>query len=390
MFSKLRGTKKRFNEVSNRDNCKARVCHLTTAHKALDTRIFNRQAVSLQKAGYAVTIIGQHPSDEIIDGIKIISLESSVGWTNRIRAGFRILLMSLKQNAAVYHFHDPDLIHIGCLLKVFGKKVIYDVHEDYEQSIISRQGKPLILKLIAWLFTRVESVCSRFFDFIIVADSNIKSKFISMKDKVEIITNVPPLYFMKGIKRKRQDDSFRIVFLGLISKDHGIPEILSAIEQMNYRDKVELHLIGSVREVDLPALWHSNPRVIHHGRVAWERLGEMLAAADVGLFLYQPNPAHLHFSGEGNTKLFEYLGCNLPVLYSDFPKLRRLIDSIGCGVAVDPTDPIKIAKALDGLYEDPALRSTMGEKGRQAVREKYNWGIEERKLLALYQKVLGF
>ena len=93
--------------------------------------------------------------------------------------------------------------------------------------------------------------------------------------------------------------------------------------------------------------------MIHHGRVAWERLGEMLAAADVGLFLYQPNPAHLHFTGEGNTKLFEYMGSGLPILYSDFPKLRRLIDSIGCGVAVNPTDQGEIAKALVAYMRIP-------------------------------------
>ena len=389
MFSKLNGTKERCScKVSNSNKCdRVRVCHLTTAHKALDTRIFNRQALSLQKAGYAVTIIGQNLSDEIVNDVKIISLKSSIRWSARMCAALKISLMALKEDAAVYHFHDPELVPVGCLLKLFGKKVIYDVHEDYEKSIISREGRPLFRKLMAWFFTRIENVCSRVFDYIVVVDSNIQSKF--MQDKVEIISNVPPLHFAKATRENRQDDRFRLIFLGLMSRDHGIPEILSAIEQMKYKDKVELHLIGSVSGVDLPALWRSNPQVIHHGRVAWERLGEMLAAADVGLFLYQPNPAHLHFTGEGNTKLFEYMGSGLPILYSDFPKLRRLIDSIGCGVAVNPTDQGEIAKALDGLYEDPVLRIAMGERGRQAVREKYNWGTEERKLLALYRKVLG-
>ena len=115
----------------------AKVCILTTVHPPFDTRIFHKQAKTLVQAGYDVTLIAQHGRDEVVDRVRIIALPKSRNRFTRIFGlTWRVFRLALRQQADVYHFHDPELLPAGLLLKLFtGKRVIYDVHEDYSQAI---------------------------------------------------------------------------------------------------------------------------------------------------------------------------------------------------------------------------------------------------------------
>lgn len=368
---------------------KVKVCHFSSAHRWFDERIYQKECRSLARAGYEVVFLVPCDTCVCTETVRVVTMPKTSSRLERFTVGLAtVLKLAIRERADVYHFHDPDLILAGTVLKTLGRKVIYDVHEDYEQSILSNERiTPPLRRLLARLFRGVEMLLSRLFDAIIVVDSNIQSKFPS--HKTERITNVPPLRFFDEARGVNQRGPFRLVFLGSISENHGITQMLKAPQLAYHADRFELHLIGSLGASGLAMLWASNPRVLHHGRIPWEQTLRMLTTADVGLLLYQPSPAHLHFTGEGNTKLFEYMGSGLPVVYSDFPKLRALLDPIGCGIAVDPTDPDAIAAVFDYLYENPALRLQMAEAGRRAVRERYNWEAEECKLLAVYARVLG-
>jgi glycosyltransferase involved in cell wall biosynthesis len=370
------------------EGTKTHVCHLTTGHKATDTRIFGREARSLAAAGYHVSIVGRHGRCEVIDGIRIIPMRAHWGRLARFSIGLlRILRLALQLDADLYHFHDPELIVIGLVLSSLGKRVIYDVHEDYEQSILTR--KWLGRRMRAWVarsFTYFERHAAHRFDHVIVVDSNIRQRFAGAE--TTLVTNAPPSRFAKAHEGPLDNKALRIVSLGSISVGRGIRKLVDALLLVHHKD-VRLHLVGDAHDSGLQALWSLSDRVIHHGRIPWEEAQSLLGGADVGVLLYQPNPIHLHFTGEGNTKLFEYMAAGLPVLYSHFPKLRQLLEPIECGIPVDPTDPQEIAAAIDHLYENPALRKEMGQRGRQAVLDRYNWEHEEQKLLAVYERVLG-
>ena len=87
------------------------------------------------------------------------------------------------------------------------------------------------------------------------------------------------------------------------------------------------------------------------------------------------------------TKVYEYMAAGLPVIVSDYPFMRRSVQEDGFGVAVDPADTDAIADAIRQILSDPQAAAQMAENGRQAVLHKYNWGIEEEKLLALYRSL---
>lgn len=367
---------------------KHNICQISSAHKWFDERIFQKQCKSLSRAGYQVKLIIPKERSEIIDSIKIIALPVGLSRLKRILLLGQILIKALRENADLYHIHDPELMLVGILLKLAGKSVIYDVHEDYKEAILSRdylaQG---VRRLLANFVSLLEKITSRFFDYTIVVDSNIQAKFPAKK--TERITNVPPAsIFCHCRSDYTSGKPLHAVFIGAITKLHGAEKILQAIHFSRYKQNVEIHLIGTIVEPELISLCENTPQVFTHGRLPWSQSLQMLENADIGLFLYQPTPAHLHFTGEGNTKIFEYMGSGLPIIYSDFPPLRNLMESIGCGVPVDPTDPVKIAEAIDMLYENPEYRMMLGNNGREAVRRKYNWDVEEQKLLKVYERVL--
>ena len=86
-------------------------------------------------------------------------------------------------------------------------------------------------------------------------------------------------------------------------------------------------------------------------------------------------------------KMFEYMAAGVPVIASDFALWRQIIEGNQCGLCVDPLDPQAIAAAIDYLIANPTEAKQMGLNGQRSVRERFNWSIEEQKLLKLYQSL---
>ncbi len=82
------------------------------------------------------------------------------------------------------------------------------------------------------------------------------------------------------------------------------------------------------------------------------------------------------------------MSAGIPVIASDFPLWREILDDNECGICINPLDPQDIASAINYLISHPDVAKRMGENGRRAVREKFNWSIEEKKLIQFYEEVL--
>ena len=87
--------------------------------------------------------------------------------------------------------------------------------------------------------------------------------------------------------------------------------------------------------------------------------------------------------------MFEYMSAGIPVIASDFPRWRRIIEETGAGVVVDPADPAAVARCIEAIIADPAAGAVMGGKGRTAVELHYNWESEFEKLAALYSTLVS-
>ena len=227
---------------------------------------------------------------------------------------------------------------------------------------------------------------SRFFDHVITADSHTRQHFPPKRSTV--LANYPPLKFADVARRAAEDGVFRLVYAGGIDIDRGVGKVIDAVDLLD-SVAVEFHVAGPPPRDALARRLGEHPKVVYHGMLPWEEVNALLVDADLGVVLLQPVPAYIYCPGENVIKLFEYMAVGLPVLISDFPKLKALIDSLGCGLAVDATSPQAIAAAIEHLYRNPSLRRQMSEAGREAVRDRCNWEHEEQKLLGIYRRLLG-
>jgi glycosyltransferase involved in cell wall biosynthesis len=88
--------------------------------------------------------------------------------------------------------------------------------------------------------------------------------------------------------------------------------------------------------------------------------------------------------------MFDYMMAGLPVVVPSFAEeVSRIVREYDCGLTVDSSDPAELAHVLDRLASDPSLRRRLGENGRRAVLDKYNWEVEGGRLTRMYDELIG-
>ncbi len=372
-----------------------KVCILTTVHPPFDTRIFHKQAKTLVEAGYDVTLIAQHERDEVVDGVRIIALPRPRNRFQRIFGlTWRVFRMALRQQADVYHFHDPELLPAGVLLRLFtGKKVIYDVHEDYPRSIRTKLWLPSSLRgLIAVTFGGFERLLARSVDRVITATDEISRRF--SERKTVVVKNYPILTSLKSLSSDPRlsqclnQNDFTLIYVGVLTEIRGIYELVKALEFIDEKYKVRLKLLGKFTDQDFPErvrFLTGFAKVDFLGWVPYEEVYQHLREADVGFVLFHPVSNHIRSMPN---KLFEYMAAGLPIIASNFPLWKEIVEGNECGLTVNPLNPKGIAEAIEYFLEHREERREMGVNGQRAVRDKYNWEGEASKLLASYGRVL--
>lgn len=368
----------------------AKVCILTTVHPPFDPRVFYKQARTLVQAGYDVTLIAQHDREEVVDGVRIIPLPKPRNRFQRIFGlTWQAFRRAIRERADVYHFHDPELLPIGVLLKIFTRaKVIYDVHEDVPQQIITKYWIPAPLRRpLAIVFNVGEKLLARMLDAVVVATEGIAEKFQRLNPVV--VHNYPNLGMLptpSSVPCERKEKV--LVYVGGISKIRGAFEMVRALEYLDRFDNLRLDLIGKFEPSELAQELQRLPgyqRVRFFGWLQPPEVYEHLKKVDIGLACLHPEP---RFTIAWPVKLFEYMAAGLPVVASNFPLWREIVEGNRCGICVDPLDPKEIAQAIEYLLTHPEEARRMGENGRRAVLEKYNWEREAEKLLKLYAEIV--
>ena len=362
---------------------KIKICHISTVHPAFDVRIFHKECKTLLDAGYDVSFIVQHDKEEIIEGIKIIPLPRAKNRLNRmIFLPFKAYKLALKQKAEIYHFHDPELIFIGLLLKLKRKKVIYDIHEDVPRQILTKPYlKKYILYIISYLFEKFENLFARRFDFLIAATPHIRDRFLKINKNTIDINNFTLLKEMYS-KVQWEERENNIAYIGGITKIRGIIELVKALEYINI--DINLYLAGDFEDKNLEQYVKSLngwKKVKYYGYVERKGISKILKNSKIGIVTLHPTTNYFESLP---VKMFEYLSAGIPVIASNFPLWKEIVEGNNCGICVDPQSPEEIAKAIEYLINRPEIAKQMGENGRKVVEEKYNWENERKRLLEVY------
>jgi glycosyltransferase involved in cell wall biosynthesis len=366
---------------------KSKIVHLTSVHQPFDTRIFHKQCKSLAASGHEVVLVAPHTHDEVVDGVRIRAIpRARVRWKRMFLTTLHVFCAAVQENAVVYHFHDPELIPVGILLRGMGKRVLFDAHEDLPMQISSKYWIPSYLrKSLAAIAAAVEAAGSQLLSGIIAATPLIASRF--PKHKTAVVQNYPILSELTPAQPvPYHERSNSIVYIGGISLVRGLQEMLLAMQQVP--GSAELVMAGLFQPENLEAQAKVMPgwnRVRYLGWQSRTQVARLLADMRVGVVVLHPEPNYLE---SYPVKLFEYMAAGVPVVASDFPLWRSIIEGAGCGLTVNPRDPAAIARAVTWLLEHPVEAAQMGLRGQRAVRLSYNWDAEARTLLDFYRTVL--
>lgn len=361
----------------------------SSVHPYDDSRIFHKEAVSLAKSGYQVELhaVADFTQKEA-QGVQIIGVPKRSRF-KRLYNGWVLYKRALQSNADLFHFHDPELLPWGYLIrKKTGKPVIYDAHEDLPKQIYTKPWIPSFMRgFVSKIVKVVEKGLAKQLSAVITVAESIAEHFQAKGIKrVSLIKNYP-LYVPKP--EPQTDGVNRILYVGGISYLRGYKEMIEMMDYIPEECNAELHLIGPmqfIKEEDRNIEELKKKRIYLHGRIPFVDVQKWYAKGKIGLVCLHPIENYLHSLP---IKLFEYMSMGLPQIVTDIPLWKQIMQTSESGFTVNAYDPKEIAERVTQILKDETLYQKLSANSRRAYEEKFNWQTEEKKLFRLYEELLG-
>ena len=365
----------------------ARVCHITTVHPVDDHRILHKECRSLREAGYEVMLIAPAEEDVVVNGISVVALRGTPRnrlerMLHRARGAYRT---ALAVDADLYHFHDPEFLPFGVRLARAGRRVVYDAHEDVPVQMRYKEWIPSRVRgRAARAFAAFEAACVSRLDAVVTPSHTALERLRRSQARTILLANYPRLDEI--VPAPRWSDRERAAcYVGGITRTRGAYELVTAMARV---DGV-LHMAGPFLPPALRLELERDPgwaRVRYAGRLGRGAIGGLLARAKVGVIPLHPIA---NYVDAYPVKLFEYLAAGLPIVATDVPRWRALLEAHDCGVSVPFGRPELLGAAIEELLDDDERSRAMGERARSAAERHYSWETQEAALTDLYGRLLA-
>jgi glycosyltransferase involved in cell wall biosynthesis len=368
------------------------LAHVTVVHARYDTRILFKQCVSLARSGLgAVSLfVADGKGDESCEGVLIRDVgKTPLGRLGRMLVGSaRVWVRLRRERADLVHLHDPELLMLGLILHLSGTRVVFDMHENLPKEILTKTWVSTPARRIVSSAARLfQSLACRMLPTVFAEKSYVQD--FSFAKMGTVVLNYPLVDALAGVVRTKRE-KFTIGYIGGVSYERGADVIVEAVSSLRVEHStVETVIVGPVAaDISENPTWKqgiSEGWSTVTGRLIPGEGWALMASCHVGVALLRPSP---NFVDSYPTKLFEYMALGLPVIVSDFPLWRSIVDDARCGLMVDPTDVSAVKDAFLWAIAHPDEAAAMGLRGREVVLNKYNWASEFRKLHNLYLELL--
>lgn len=365
-----------------------------------DTRV-EKEARTLRDAGYRVTVVCHAaqglPMTDDQDGIAVVRVQRPSGRVPGLRfLQFARVLRSTLEDAApdILHAHDSDALGpIATTARRLDVPFVYDAHELWLGRPPRDRGLPYRVAYRAWYAALERNLLPKATAHITVSPPIARHLERHYRiDRVEVVPNYPE------DKRPVVERDIRqltdalpaaapiILHLGAFLPDRGLEQVVEAL-----RDVPMAHLVllgAGPRGVELEryAATHGVETRVHPlPAVPSDDVISYAASATVGIAPIRPTTLNNAYSLPN--KLFQYMAAELPVMASNLPQLREVIEGSGAGVTIDTGSAASIAAALRDLLGDRDRLAAMGRNARKAVDERYNWATSAATLREVYERV---
>ena len=359
------------------------ICMLASTHNSKDARIYRREAISLRDAGYDVVIALMYndvlPKAE--QGITWVSVERPKNRFKRIFRGFALLRLALRTGADIFHFHDIEILHLMPILKLLGKKTIFDVHEPFAEKIMNKKWVPNILRSFLWFSVSLwQKFFSLFADRFVLTSEMLLPMFPAKR--TEIVLNFP--IFSDNISTK--DKKNLIIYIGVMYPERMVEEM---VEVGNYLDEldIKLEIYGPSHKLPLEKI---SQRVSQLEKVdfvpellPYEQAKTKFESAMFGLCLLRNEP---HMQKSFPIKVFEYMSWGVIPIVTNIDSIAELIDDNKNCLHVHDGNPKVIAQRIKDLIGQPEKLKFIQENCLESIKTRYNWDMEKEKLLKLYSQ----
>jgi glycosyltransferase involved in cell wall biosynthesis len=365
----------------------ARVCHITTVHPVDDHRILHKECRSLREAGYDVTLIAPAAENVVLEGISVVALRRTPRnrlerMALRARGAYRA---AREVDADLYHFHDPEFLPFAVRLARSGKRVVYDAHEDVPVQMRYKEWIPGRVRPAAVrAFAALEAAAVSRLHAVVTPSHTALERLRRSQPTTILLANYPRLDEI--VPAPRWSDRERAAcYVGGITRERGARELIAAMAGV---DGV-LHIAGAFTPPALRQELEREPgwaHVSYAGRLGRSAINALLARAKVGVIPLHPTA---NYVDAYPVKLFEYLAAGLPIVATDVPRWRAVLEAHGCGVCVPFGDPALLGAAIERLLDDDDGTRAMGERARSAAERHYSWETQAVALTDLYERLLA-
>lgn len=364
------------------------ICHITSVHLWNDTRIFYKECCSLVEEGYSVSLVAPNSTDDVVSDVRIINVSNS-SQSRIYRAtiiAFKVFRKALKTKAKIIHFHDPELIWVGCLLRLFGRKVIFDVHENVIAQIEDKQWMKF-KGIVKFGYNISEYIASKLF-YIIIAEESYKAIFEKRTNEITPVLNFPDIEKFKGLKSVKGGNG--ILYVGVVTESRAILEIFDALKIIQDK-KIDFmfHCVGGVSITVKKAIENSKSyqeiknKVVFYGQLPVYEAYELANKCSLGISILHPLPNYIR---SYSTKIFEYMAIGLPFVVSDF-EIYNFVKQRQLGLCVNPSDVEQIADSFETILLNKIDLDAMVDRAKEIVENEYSWASQRKNLIELYSRI---
>lgn len=287
------------------------------------------------------------------------------------------------------HCHDLWTLPIGYIIKKLrGSSLVYDSHELYLEQASLGFIRRFVGKII-------ERTLIRHVDYVITVNPLIAAE-LSERYKIQlpsVIANCPskmremPALSQDNVRGTLSipDDVPIILYSGGFLAGRGLENLILSVKFI--RKGVVVFIGYGAVENELKELTRSHNltgKIKFTDPVPPDALVRYIASASIGVVLFTRIDLNNYY-GSPN-KLFEYINAGLPVVCSDFPYMKSVVENNEVGKTCDPEDPECIASAINWVLEDVGRYQYLKRNTRKAA-DLFNWEHESRKLVAIYEEL---